>query len=100
MEHNGVQYKFKAKPWQYDGPNGWHFISLPFDTANEIRDNFKWDEEGWGRLKVTAKIGESEWRTAIWFGTKQKTYLLPLKAEIRKMEQIKIGKFLTVNIWV
>ena len=98
MEHKGIQYKFKAKPWQYNGPNGWYFISLPFDIANEIREYYKSEEEGWGRLKVTAKIGESEWRTAIWFDTKQKTYLLPLKAEIRKLEQIKIGLFITVTI--
>ena len=36
--------------------------------------------EGWGRLKATAKIGNSEWATAIWFDTKINTYLLPLKA--------------------
>jgi len=60
------------------------FISLPISVSTEIRANLKWQEEGWGRLKVSAKIGNSEWNTAIWFDTKKETYLLPIKAEIRK----------------
>jgi hypothetical protein len=45
---------------------GWHFVSLPIEISTEIRENLKWQEEGWGRLKATAKIGNSEWETAIW----------------------------------
>ncbi len=40
-------------------------------------------------MKVIAQIGKSEWRTAIWFDTKQGTYLLPIKAEIRKKNRSK-----------
>ena len=42
----------------------------------------------------------SEWKTAIWFDTKQDTYLLPLKAEIRKKENIVPDKDVEVIIWV
>jgi len=66
----------------------------------EIRENFKQLEEGWGRMQVTAKIGKSEWKTAIWFDTKQDTYLLPLKAEIRKRENIVPDKDIEIIIWV
>ena len=66
----------------------------------EIRNHFKREEEGWGRLKATAKIGDSEWKTAIWFDTKRNTYLLPLKAEIRKRENIVLGERVNVLIWV
>lgn len=100
MEHKGVKYKFNAKPWLHDGPSAWHFISLPFDIATEIRENLKSEEEGWGRLKAIAKIGETEWRTAIWFDTKLKTYLLPLKAAIRKLEHIEVDKPTTTYIWI
>ena len=37
---------------------------------------------------MTAKTGNTQWETAIWFDTKLDTYLLPLKAEIRKKEKI------------
>ena len=57
-------------------------------------------EEGWGRLKATVKIGKNKWQTAIWFDTKMNTYLLPLKAEIRKKENIEVGKEVKVTVWV
>jgi hypothetical protein len=68
--------------------------------AKEIRDNLKSEEEGWGRLKATAKIGNSEWQTAIWFDTKMNTYLLPLKAEIRRKEKLETDKNIKTIIWI
>lgn len=93
-----IKYTFSAKPWQHSSPGGWHFISLPKELATEIRANLKWQEEGWGRLKAQAKIKNSQWDTAIWFDTKMGTYLLPLKAEIRKKEKIVPGKMIDVLI--
>lgn len=95
-----VKYQFTAKTWQHASPGGWHFISLPKEMSKEIRKYLQSEEEGWGRLKATAKIGDSEWNTAIWFDTKGNTYLLPLKAEIRKKECIEAGKNLEVIIWI
>jgi len=100
MKHQGLNCEFTASVWRYSGQGSWHFISLPYEMAKEIRENLKSEEEGWGRLKVTALIGTTEWRTAIWFDTKLKTYLLPLKAEIRKKENLEIEKRIPVNIWV
>jgi hypothetical protein len=57
-------------------------------------------EEGWGRMKATAEIGKSQWETAIWFDKKHKTYLLPLKAEIRKKEGLDKDKLIKTIIWV
>lgn len=96
--NNKITYPFSAEVWKHSSPGGWHFISLPKKLAEEIRENLKWQEEGWGRLKVVAKIETSEWETAIWFDTKADTYFLPLKAEIRKKQQLEIGKNVTVFI--
>ena len=96
----GIKYKFTAKPWLYAGPSGWHFVSLPKKLAQEIRNALKTEEEGWGRLKAKVKIGNSEWKTAIWFDTKMNTYLLPLKAEIRKKENLVIGKDVETVLWI
>jgi hypothetical protein len=81
---------------------GWNFLFMPKELAKEIRASFKSHEEGWGRMKVTAKIGGSEWKTSIWFDTKHDTYLLPIKAEIRKKEKIEmaIGKEVKVTILI
>ena len=99
METTGIKFEFTAKPWQFTGPSSWTFISLSKNLSKEIRENLKSEEQGWGRLKATAKIGKTEWKTAIWFDTKMNTYLL-LKAEIRKKENVEIDKNISTTIWI
>ncbi|MCK9423761.1 MAG: DUF1905 domain-containing protein [Bacteroidales bacterium] len=100
MTIKGIKYQFVASPWRYEGPNGWYFVSLPVELAKEIREALKSEEEGWGRLRVTVKIGSSEWKTAIWFDTKLKTYLLPLKAEMRQKEILIVDKKINIILWI
>ncbi|MBS1535211.1 MAG: DUF1905 domain-containing protein [Bacteroidetes bacterium] len=95
-----MKYQFTAPPWQYQGPGGWWFVTLPQEISAEIRTHLKEFEEGWGRLKATAQINTFHWETAIWFDTQAQSYLLPLKAEVRKKEAIVLGKTLEVIIWV
>ena len=96
----GIKYQFTAKPWKYAGSGSWYFVSLPLELAYEIRDAFKSFHEGWGRLPATAKIGNTEWKTAIWFDTKMNTYLLPLKAEVRKNESLMTDEIVEVFLWI
>lgn len=95
-----IKYTFTTSMWQYQGKGGWYFISLPLELSTEIRSIAKWQEEGWGRLKILAKINQTEWETAIWFDTKLNTYLLPIKSEIRKKECLGIDETIDVNIWI
>jgi hypothetical protein len=95
-----IEYVFLAKMWQYNPPYGWYFISLPQNTAHEIRESLQWQEEGWGRMKATAKIGNSVWETSIWFDTKLNTYLLPVKVEIRKTEKLVPGREILITIGI
>ena len=80
--------------------NGRLAHSLPKEMSKEIRENLGFLEEGWGRLKMTAKTDNTQWETAIWFDTKLDTYLLPLKAEIRKKEKITTDKEIEIMIWI
>ncbi|ULQ61013.1 DUF1905 domain-containing protein [Brucepastera parasyntrophica] len=103
MKSKRIQYEFSAKVLHYSSSGdmcGWYVVFLPKELAKDIRKNFKFLEEGWGRMKTIVKIGNSEWETAIWFDTKHDTYLLPLKAEIRKKEKIEIDKEIEIIIWV
>ncbi len=96
-----IKYQFDATIWQYSSPQGgWFFVSLPVEISKEIRDSLKWMEEGWGRLKTLAKINNTEWETAIWFDTKRQTYLLPLKAAVRKKENLKIENNIQITICI
>jgi hypothetical protein len=93
-----ITYEFTAPVWKHSATGGWYFVSLPIELSREIRQNIKWQEEGWGRMKAKAKNKEILWDTAIWYDTKLKTYILPLKAEIRQKEKIEIGKILDIEI--
>jgi hypothetical protein len=92
-----IPFEFEAELWQYTGKGGWYFLSIPTHISLEIRSIFKTQEEGWGRLKTTATIHEVSWETAIWFSSKDNTYLLPVKSEIRKRAQIKVGDIVIVR---
>ena len=93
-----IKYNFSEKVWKYSSLGGWYFISLPENISKEIRENLKSEEEGWGRLNALAEIGKTQWKTAIWFDTKRNTYLLPLKSDIRKKENIEVGKVIVVSV--
>ena len=100
MRTNGVHYSFEAKIWYYDSPGGWYFVSLPQQLSQQIRAVFKSEEQGWGRLKATAQIGNTRWETAVWFESKKNAYILPLKSEIRKKEQLTEHQNISVRIWI
>ena len=100
MKKGRIKYEFNATVWKYEGQNGWYFVSLPTDISGEIRKNLKSEEKGWGMLKAIACIGSTEWQSAVWFDTKLKTHLLPVKAEIRKKENIQAGDKVKIIIWL
>jgi len=95
-----IKYDFSAKLWKDSSAGGWFFVSLPKDISKEIRENLQWQEEGWGRMKVSAIIDKIEWDTSIWYDTKINTHLLPIKADIRNQTNIKLNEEITVSILV
>ncbi len=95
-----LHYRFEAEVWEHALPGGWHFVSLPKAMSREIRATLGHEEEGWGRLKVVAQFADLRWSTAIWFDTKHDTYLLPIKAEIRKKAKIYPGQRLALELGV
>ena len=95
-----IQYQFNTKIWRHHTPGGWYFVSIPMDISKEIRQNLQWQEEGWGRMKATARIGETRWESAIWFDTKKNCYILPIKAEIRKKTTLELNHNIEMSLWV
>ncbi len=91
---------FSAKMWKHGAEGGWHFVSLPKEISSEIREHLKWQEEGWGRMKTIAQIGQVKWDTAIWFDTKHDTYILPVKADVRRKEKLAIDQSIDVTLWI
>lgn len=86
MKYN--QYKIKANVWLYPGMAGWHFVSIPREVSEEIKDGFGNLKRGWGSLPVQVAIGATIWKTSIFPDKKSGEYLLPLKADVRRKVRI------------
>ncbi len=90
------QYKFQAKVWLYQGMAAWHFVTLPKELSAELKENFGDIARGWGSLPVDVKLGNTNWKTSIFPDKKIGAYILPLKLEVRKKEQVKEGDEITL----
>ena len=91
-------YKLKAKVWQYAGVGGWHFITLPKKQSAEIKSGFGNMQKPWGSLPVLVTIGKTSWKTSIFPEKKSGAFLLPVKAEVRKKENIVEGETITITL--
>lgn len=91
-------FTFKAKVWLYPGMAGWQFVTIPKNQSIKITQTYKDMKRGWGSLPVTVSIGNTKWETSIFPDKKTGTYLLPLKAEVRKKENIKIGNTISIKL--
>ncbi len=76
-------YTFKTEVWLWPGVGGWHFVNVPVKTSEEIKKKY-----GKGMIKVSAKLGKTEWDTSLFPHKKSKGYLVCLKKDIRKKEGI------------
>ena len=82
------RFKLKGKVHLYPGQAGWHFLPLPKKESTKIKAAFGAKSRGWGSLRVTVTIGKTSWKTSIFYDSKGGAYLLPLRADIRKKEDI------------
>lgn len=89
-------FSIKSKVWVYPGETPWYFVTVPKKTTEEINFYFAHTKRGWGSLRVTATIGSTIWQTSIFPDKKTVCFMLPLKADVRKKEDITPGK--TINL--
>lgn len=83
--------KARSRLRLYPTPGGWHFITLPLRHAREIKMSLRGARRGWGSLPVKAAIGATTWSTSIFPDRKSDSYLLPVKASVRKKEKLEDG---------
>ncbi len=95
--NNTPTFKITGKIWLWDGEAAWHFFSIPKKYSKDIKSITSHIRRGFGSVKVEAQIGKTKWRTSI-FPTKEGEYLLPIKAQVRKVEKLKSNQNTTVII--
>jgi hypothetical protein len=80
------KYQIKEKIFKWTGKGAWFFIRIDEKISEDIRDNFGILAKGWGSIPVNVIVRNSNWKTSIF--PDKGTYLLPVKAKIRKEEKI------------
>lgn len=95
-----ITFRIRTSVWLYPGKAAWHFVTLPQEIAKEIDFYFSQEKRGWGSLPVSVTIGETTWKTSIFPDKKSNSYLLPLKAAVRKKEKIKESETIELEISV
>ncbi|WP_110206732.1 DUF1905 domain-containing protein [Nocardioides daejeonensis] len=94
-------HEFTATLWRWldkEGrPGAWYFISLPFDLADEIEAS-RVPGPGFGSVRVEVVIGSSRWQTSLFPSAEQKTYVLPVKKQVRTAQGLDEGSPCTVGI--
>ena len=91
-------YRVTGKIWLYPGESAnWHFFTIPKKESAKIKQVFAGLAKGWGSLPVEVTVEKTTWTTSIFPDSKFGTYILPLKAQVRKKEMLYEGDMCTVR---
>lgn len=90
--------------WRWTGgTNGtWHFLTIDGAagealSATALMRRLEGMSRGFGSLKVRAAIGDSTFATSV-FPSKSAGWMLPVKAAVRKAEDLAEGDAVTVTL--
>lgn len=87
------------KVYVYPGETAnWHFVPINKKIGLEIRETYGKSRRGFGSLPVEVMVGKTVWQTSIFPDKYSGSYILPLKAAVRKAEDIYADKKLKFTI--
>lgn len=85
-------YEFSATLWVWGSKTEqWTFVTVPEDIADEVEDRQVGPRRGFGAVKVRVTIGGTTWDTSMFPSKEQASFILPIKAAVRKAEAIDAG---------
>lgn len=93
-----MDVEFDGPVWFWRGPAPWYFVTVPDDERQDLQATSSAVSYGWGMIPVTAHIGSTSWSTSLW--PKDGSYVVPLKAVVRRAEGIDEGDVVTVRLSV
>jgi hypothetical protein len=86
-----MKYQFEGIVRLWPANEKFFLLPLPNEISAEIFEISDGLTNGWGSLKVEARIGDLVWRTSIFPDSKLGVFELPLKAEVRKKNSLSVG---------
>ena len=93
-----MNIEFNGKIWFWRGPAPWYFVTVPEQQSRDLNVISGLVTYGWGVIPVLVRIGDIEWTTSLF--PKDGRYLVPIKASVRKAENLEEGDEVTVRLAV
>lgn len=90
-----MDFEFEGPVIEWRGPAPFYFVRIPEEESEEIKLAAK-GLEYWGQVPVAVRIGETEFRTALF--PKDGCYLIPLKVVVRRATGIELDDVLAVGL--
>lgn len=90
-----MEFGFSGVVFEWRGPAPFHFVAVPPDDADDIKDAAARVSYGWGMIPVTARIGSTTFTTSLW--PKNGSYVVPLKDAVRDAEGIDLDDIIEVS---
>lgn len=91
-----MEIEFDGTILFWRGPAPWYFVAVPEKESRELKDISGFVTYGWGVIPVQVQIGDTQFTTSLF--PKDDLYLVPVKAHVRKAEQIEEGDEVTVRL--
>ena len=98
LTHTGPLWRWTTPA----APAAWFFVTIDGEagealSATALMRRLEGLSKGFGSLKVTARIGDSTFKTSV-FPSKELGWLLPVKAAVRKAEGLGDGTLAQVAL--
>lgn len=91
-----MRVQFKSKLWVWPGDKeAWRFVTVPKADSENLKKKIK-VKNGFGSIRVKARVGKTSWDTSVFPDSKSGTYLLPVKASVRRAEGVEDGELVSV----
>ena len=87
-----IDFRFSAPLWRWKGDGAWHFVTVPDDISVALKALSPDAKRGFGSVRVRVKTGQTEWKTSVFPDKSSGCYLLPVKKEVRKVENLTVDR--------
>jgi hypothetical protein len=94
-----IEFEGELWVWHSTGAS-WVFVTVPREISEQVREQFPVRQNGFGSVKVAAKVNGVEWSTSIWPDKKSGCFWLAIKAQVRKKAKIGPGDSATFSLHV
>jgi hypothetical protein len=82
--------------WYWRGPAPHYFVTVPAEQCRDLAAIARSVTYGWGMIPAAVRIGTTAWQTSLF--PKDGRYIVPIKASVRRAEQLAEGDTVAVRV--